>query len=383
MAHFSKTPHLLLLLSLPIAATSQGERRVRLAPATWTSAESFTHVSSVRELRDGSVLVVDPSESSLWHISADGVRSTSLGRRGDGPGEYRALRDVFALPNDSTLLVDAYSKRLSVLSGARFVHTTAPLDTRGEVRGANAAGQVLLVQNLPDPNPRPGVSASNETADSLRLILRARASDQASVAGTIRRRGGAGYSTRPPSGAQPAMIIASRPLALEDQAILGPDGWLTVARADPYRVEFRAPDGQWTRGPNLPFVRTALDADERCFAYKRVFHPSFRCSTGDEPGWPAFIPAVTPRSISVPAPPMLVHSSGVVLVMRTVTSRSATQRYDVIDRQGRLVAVLELPIGEYVAGVGRDAIYSTFADEDGLRRLRRHGWTETLATVRN
>ena len=75
------------------------------------------------------------------------------------------------------------------------------------------------------------------------------------------------------------------PLAGGEEPILFPDGWVAIARIDPYRVDWRSPDGQWTHGAPLPFTTVRLDARER-----EAFARSHRWARG-LPTWPETAPA--------------------------------------------------------------------------------------------
>jgi hypothetical protein len=49
-------------------------------------------------------------------------------------------------------------------------------------------------------------------------------------------------------------------------------------------------------------------------------------------------------------------------------------RYDIVDRTGRLVRGVTLPENQRLVGVGRSGAYVAETDEDGIQRLRRHPW---------
>jgi len=44
---------------------------------------------------------------------------------------------------------------------------------------------------------------------------------------------------------------------------LFPDGWIAIARLDPYLVEWRTPDGRTVRGTPLPSARVKVDDAEK------------------------------------------------------------------------------------------------------------------------
>ena len=77
-----------------------------LPAAAWTSSESFSRVSSVREQRDGQLIVLDEQEIRLLRVDPRSSRVTPLGRSGQGPGEYLLPITLVALPGDTTMVVD-------------------------------------------------------------------------------------------------------------------------------------------------------------------------------------------------------------------------------------------------------------------------------------
>lgn len=355
------------------ALHAQGPPRSALERASWTSTATFTQVSAIRELSDGTVLVADPADNRLVLISSSGVELQQVGRSGRGPGEYESVRDVFPLGQDSSLFIDAFSLRKSILHGARFVETGTPELGSGEIRGTDLSGRLLVVQPT---NRQSGIGAPSiiETADSLELVLVNRRSGRRDTVGVVKGRGRAGYSVRPTQAGRDATLIVSLPLSVEDGVLLLADGSVAVVHADGYRLDLRAPDGSWSRGPLLPFESIQMNSAERCFAKRRMFHASFPCSDAAEPGWPSTIPPFVPRTKNHPFPVLLNDHRGRVLIARTPNSTSTKQLYDVVGRDGRLVTTIELPLGEALVGSGRGTIYSVVTDADGLQSIRRHPW---------
>ena len=78
--------------------------------------EGFGLLSNVRELPDGRVLVADPLGQILAALDMDAGTMDMWGREGGGPREYRQPDAVYALPGDSTLLVDLGNGRLMVIA---------------------------------------------------------------------------------------------------------------------------------------------------------------------------------------------------------------------------------------------------------------------------
>ncbi len=65
---------------------------------------------------------------------------------------------------------------------------------------------------------------------------------------------------------------------------------------------------------------------------------------------------------------------GRLVVRRAPDLRVLENRYDLVDREGRLEATLILPANEAIVGFGRNSVYLVETDEFDLQTLRRHPW---------
>jgi hypothetical protein len=74
--------------------------------------------SGVVLLDDGRIVVADGSANEIRVYDARGARLSTLGRTGDGPGEFRGVRGITAFGRDSLLAWDA---RVGASSGVLFV----------------------------------------------------------------------------------------------------------------------------------------------------------------------------------------------------------------------------------------------------------------------
>jgi hypothetical protein len=76
----------------------------------------FFNATDAARLSDGSIIVADDGTDEIRIFSADGAYLRTVGRKGDGPGEFQRLDQVFALPGDSILAYDYWVGRLTVFS---------------------------------------------------------------------------------------------------------------------------------------------------------------------------------------------------------------------------------------------------------------------------
>ena len=247
--------------------------------------------------------------------------------------------------------------------------------------GADRFGRVLWVEGFGYGDR---LAMSRVEADSLRILLttgnlldweRGRHETIAEVGGQGRLGG-----WRP---LRYGRRYYASPLATEGQAWLFGDGWIAVAHPDPYRVDWRRPDGEWVRGAALPFDRVPVTDWQKCFAATGDRNP-VAC---DGPGWakgvslpsPDHIPPfvmerhdrTTPGGIAVRPGP-----SGMLLIQRTLMADAPGRRYDVIDRTGSLRGTIRLPESQTIVGAGSSSLYVVTKDNADELTLSRHRWPD-------
>lgn len=74
----------------------------------------FFSATDATRLSDGSFVVADDGDDEIRIFSPEGIHSRTLGRAGDGPGEFQRLDQVIALPGDSILAYDFWQARITV-----------------------------------------------------------------------------------------------------------------------------------------------------------------------------------------------------------------------------------------------------------------------------
>ena len=82
----------------------------------------FGRVAGATRLGDGAIVVADGSANALRFFDAFGRVTRTVGRRGEGPGEFRQLGWVRQCAHDSLFAFDIFPRRISVFSASgRFV----------------------------------------------------------------------------------------------------------------------------------------------------------------------------------------------------------------------------------------------------------------------
>src|SRR6185503_15824824 len=100
-------------VTIPLLASAQ--QQVRLTKPDATFPEPFTQVASVRELRDGRVLVLDRRDRIVLLVDFTSGKATPVGREGTGPGEYTQPGRLFPLPGDTTAIYDGPARRFVIV----------------------------------------------------------------------------------------------------------------------------------------------------------------------------------------------------------------------------------------------------------------------------
>jgi hypothetical protein len=352
-----------------IAASAAGGQAAPVlelrSPAT--AADEFSRVVSVRELADGRLLVSDRRDNRIALVAFDGKPATPLGRVGSGPGEYRAAGALVALPGDSTALIDSRNGRWLLFAGGAIAGTVS---RNGQIETIPVG--VSATHEFRYGAPDNGLGAT----DSL-VLLRTRRRDWktdtiARVAAQTARQ-----SAPKRDGSITTVRIAISPWTVGDQAILFDDGWLAIARAAPYAVDWIPPGGKLQRGKPFrasdpPFT----DADKRAFMTQVAAATGKAAPIDSRTDWPDVVTAFTSDShlLGAPAPALLAGPGGHLMVRRQPTATAPEQRYDVIDRSSTVVAQVVLGRNEAMIAAGKAHLYVVATDDDGIQRIRRYDW---------
>lgn len=359
---------LVCLHSAPLSAQRSIQPEPPDADAVFPAV--FSGVHGIRELSDGRLLVADNREKTLRIVDWATRRAVPVGRVGDGPGEYRGLSQLVALGGDSTILIDGGARRWQILERDRFVSTVPIASVLGlsrfnsEVLGAVWNQTVLLYAARPskgDPQ-RALYTQLPQHAESLLLVLAHLNRERVDTVAALRGR---------PWGLTHVLRDGTRfalqnPLQVAEQALQFTDGWIAIVRRDPYRVDWRRPDGSMVRGRAVAETAVAASVPERRFAAARVWPdmPPPRPRLDEFPEWPRLVPPFTEDAL-------FALPGGQIAVERMPTSVEPGARYDVFSRGGELIARILLPDGERLALFGHSGLYTLVEDGDGVLRLVR------------
>jgi hypothetical protein len=138
-----------------------------------------------------------------------------------------------------------------------------------------------------------------------------------------------------------------------------PDGSLWVGRVYDNRVDWRGPDGRWTRGQSLPDrVLEVTRYDRELFL--RGFPPELRRTAQDLPF----------AAIKPPFEEGMTGPGGEVWLQKSRAPADSSRRYHVVNRQGRLVREIRLPGQGRILAVGANSVLVAEPAAGGMRLIR-------------
>lgn len=341
---------------VPMESRAQQTERV-LTRAAAFEAEPFTRIRGIQEMVDGKVLVADQTESAVYLVDLAAGTRTKVGNEGAGPQEYRQPTGLHPFRGDSALLMDLPNSRIAVLDASGRIARTEPLfrpgmsiptgaDSRGNLYWDHISGVRLAKREDPSADQAPVARLSQATnkIDTLAYL-------------TI------------PGGVNPS--------AFPDWDVwaVSLDGRIAIARNQlEYRLDWIETDGRRTSGPAIPFEPIRVtDRDKETLRARPGGGRAAGVAMGrgqqaSQPPLldvPEYFPAVKQRGVWI-AP------DGRAFVERQLSLNDARPQLDVFDAMGRRIAVVRLPEGRRIIGMGRSGLYAVRIDGDDLLWLERY-----------
>lgn len=113
-------------------------------------ALQFSFVTAGTRLRDGRLAVLDAGSHQVRFFQADGSHQRSVGRRGDGPGEFQRAGVMLRLPGDSLAIWDEGLRRVTFLDpeGELVRSVVVPDGLNPQLLGVTTDGVFLLADMI-------------------------------------------------------------------------------------------------------------------------------------------------------------------------------------------------------------------------------------------
>jgi hypothetical protein len=347
--HPGTLPLTLALLTGLLASCGPAQPRapiLELAASGDTVLASYGDITEAAWLGGNRWVVLAPGEEAVAIVDLGRRTTTPLGGRNSR--ELRNPANIF-VAQDTLYVGDWGLRRLTLWSPsdrlARVI--PAPEATRGTLPRARDAAQRYYLDLYPRPGPdgsgnrdSAAVVRANPALTELDTIARLAPLDIAEVIGDAGRR----FERRVFSGVDRWGIL--------------PDGSLWVARVYDNRVDWRSPDGKWTKGPALPDrVLEVTRYDRELFL--RRFPPELRRTAQDLP----FAALKPPFEAGFSSP------AGQVWLEKSRAPADSSRRYHVVDRGGQLVQEVRLKGPGRILSLGQGSALVAEPAAEGTRLI--------------
>ena len=375
--------------AIPSLLSAQEPTPRRLGAATSELPEPFSSVAGVRELADRRVVLADSRERTVWITNSAFSTISKVGREGSGPGEYTRPVALAALPGDTTWIMDGASRRTLVLApngsfakeetavtirpseGVTYTVTPRATDMQGRLymtlplglidRGPNDKGETPIVRYDRRSSRFDTVATF---VDPTRVRVTPMAPAPAGTGGGVRLgagSGGVGYAGK-------------------DEWTVATDGAVAIVRSEPYRIDWRLPDGTLQHGKDVSYSKIRVrDADKEELLDELRSRGGATVTTrgADGRSQTQTIPPSAPQSWAEFKPPFVAGTAiaapnGTVWVQRSAPAGEKEATWDVFDRAGALVSRIVLPRRARVVGFGKGSVYVARYDDDDLMYVGRY-----------
>jgi hypothetical protein len=372
----------LLLLAASVPAIAQQVPVQQLSKPEVEFPDPFDQVTSVRELRDGRLIVADLYARAVSLVDLKSGSATVIGREGQGPNEYGFPTGLVALPHDTTWVVDpAQSRFLVILPDGTPSGTVAFPDEFGgmaRVKGADARGRIYAQGTGftlgPGSDPR-------TLPDSAPVVVWDRTARSVTPVGKVKIPAVA-VSTSGSAGSR-SVTMRQQPFPLADDWAVTSAGRVGLVRSGNYHVEWSAPAPRV--GPAVAFRPVPVtDTDKKELEDRmkdrrgalRITrtdgNSSGPISSAPPPSapaepqvdWPAQKPPFVPTTA-------ITSPEGEIWVERSQPA-GAPELIDVFGPAGALVRQVRMPSKTRLVAVGARGIYAARTDQDGLWYLQRY-----------
>jgi hypothetical protein len=339
----------LFLLAALLAGCGASQPKV---PVVQLTASGDTVLAPYSEITEASWLggsrwaIISPAEEAVAIV--DPARHTSTPLGGRSSRELRNPANIF-FAQDTLYVGDWGLRRLTLWTppGHLARAIPAPAITRGTLpRSRDAAARYYLDQY---PAPGPDGSGNRDSAVVVRAnpeltridtIARLAPLDIAEVIGDAGRR----FERRVFSGVDRWGVL--------------PDGSLWVARVYENRVDWRSPDGRWSKGAALPDrVLEVTRYDRELFL--RKFPAELRRTAQDLP----FAALKPPFEAGLSGP------AGQVWLEKSRAPADSSRRYHIVDRAGQLVREVRIPGSGRILALGPETALFAEPTADGTRLI--------------
>ena len=344
------------------AWTVAGTPTVSIGGNESDSTALFARVQNAIRLSDGRIVVANGGTRELRFYDANGRFIKSVGRVGEGPGEFDWLGRILRTDGDSLIVWDPNNARLSFFdSGGRFARSVPLRSGQGisfpEPLGRTSDGSLV---------GRTG-SRNNQVGAFRFSAFYVRYGPDLAPLDTIARRPGDDFFTQPCGR---GMCGYEPPFARSTSAGFHGDR-LWIGTADRYEIEVIDMTGRVIRS-----IRDARPFHEVSGANAARQREAF-LSTARSPERRAELEKVYAMMTVPKAMPaygeLRVDRGGALWVEEYRATEDAPSRWTVFDSTGRVLGTVGTPRGLRIDDIGDDYLLGVYRDSLDVEHVRMHG----------
>ncbi|MYI22759.1 MAG: hypothetical protein F4043_08615 [Gammaproteobacteria bacterium] len=341
----------------------------------------FGRIASVAVDGAGNLIVADAQMDEIRIFDASGLHLRTIGRPGEGPGEFRALAGAWPTAEGAVVAVDSRLRRITRFGPEGELLATATFLGPGEqpvIRPIRVAGPGLFLSRVESLNlpPLEGAFSLEEALESIsdpsgsRSEYLVRHDLEGTLVDTITAvPGQATQTTAQGSGTNLSIQILRVPFSSAAAATASPEGRVavTAGRSDAYSTY--GPTGTLER-----IVRLAEEPPLRTDAHLEAWVRG--SSGGREPMDDTQVEAALRRYREMPLPDRLpawnslvIADGGEIWARRFAIRGAETVVHDVFGNDGSLLGQVAGPAGSRIQHIadGRVTVIST--DDLGVERV--------------
>ena len=319
-----------------------------------------------RRLSNGNILIANGGTYELRFYDATGTHLRSIGGEGEGPGEFRSLREHWLLGSDSIAVWDSRNARLTVFDIDGKLDRSFRLDPIPDARRPAPMG--VLADNSVLVSAAVSVESESPQGIQRDSILYARYSlEGAHMATFIGRQDRGRIMTRLGTG---GFLLSSIPYGRIPVATVQGNRWY-YGSGESWEIEVYAPDGALTHlfrrdEPNQPVTKEMEDE----------YREPESDSDSDTPTEIAAAISRLRASVTIPET-MPAYESFIASEDGSLWAENFTyatsdeqQSWAVFRDDGRYLGVVDTPMGAQVTHIGDDFVLVIWEDDLEVQQVR-------------
>jgi len=334
------------LLGCANASTRDGARETVALAAATDSITDLARPEVVMEANSGSVVIPDGGIPGLLRLDFAAGRQDTIGRAGDGPGEYRAPSFVQKIAGGRVAVLDGLARRMTILSPSLVFEQTlqtpdglSPFFLRFDSLGNVFSSQTPTGPFQPhDTLAIVRVRVGSQTVDTVAFVQRLQT--------TVIKVG-------------TAMMGVPAEYAPRDLWGVLPDGTVWIGRGEQRALEIIRLDGRRATY-TLPFATIpTVDADRKLF---RGLPAPAELVDGGRPIAP----------VKGPFQEIRADDADHLFLWLNQPAGYQQERYAEFNADGEWMRTILLPAATKIVAVSATAVYTTQEAADGSWTVRRH-----------